>query len=359
MFTAGIVGAGIIGRLLAYQLVHASCSVAIFDQDNEQGLVNCSMAAAGLLNPVTELENCGALIYHLGSESVKKRWPEIIQQLGESIFFHNTGSIAVAHPRDQVELKQFINVVSKRVPQQDFYQVLNPTELQHLEPELTKFTHDSYLLSGGQIDNQAIMQALGAKLRLPENNVLWNFNAHVIDLKPGEIVLAAGSKKFDIVFDCRGLGAKEQFRDLRGIRGELLWLHAPDVHIKHPVHLFHPRYNIYLAPRPEQVYLVGASEIEAEDMSAISVRTVLELLSGTYYLHSSFGEARVIKSVVQCRPTLPNHLPKIKYSDGLIAINGLYRHGFLLAPVLIDEVLRLVQKGVAALQYPELSEKIV
>ena len=118
---------------------------------------------------------------------------------------------------------------------------------------------------------------------------------------------------FDMVLDCRGLGAKSAFQDLRSVRGELIWLHAPDVNMTRPIRFLHPRYNLYIAPRPKHIYLIGASEIESDDMSHITVRTTLELLTAAYSVHPGFAEAQIIKTVTQCRPTLSHHLPKIKF----------------------------------------------
>lgn len=46
---AGIVGAGIMGRLLAFALHNAGWQVSLFDRSNEN--MNCSTSAAGLLTP--------------------------------------------------------------------------------------------------------------------------------------------------------------------------------------------------------------------------------------------------------------------------------------------------------------------
>lgn len=354
---AGIAGAGIVGRLLALNLINAGWNVTLFDSDNEQGLASCSMTAAGLLNPVNELEKSAPLILQLGLDSLQKYWPQIIQQIDPNIYFRSCGSLVLAHPQDQIELKHFINTINSRFQQPDLYRLLNQTELLQLEPELTKFYSGYHIPYAGQLDNQSLMIALGKKLQASDK-IKWNNSCFVETIKSRQILAANTNHSFDFVFDCRGLGSKAVFPKLRGVRGELLWLHAPDVHIKHPVRLMHPRYSVYLVPRPDQIYLLGASEIEAEDMSAISVRTTLELLSGVYYLHKGFSEARILKTAVNCRPTLPDHLPKIKYTDGFIAINGLFRHGFLVTPALVDEVMCLLQEGVSALRYPELVEEI-
>ncbi len=351
----GIVGAGLMGRLLAFSLVNSGLQVSLFDQDDSDGVNNCSMAAAGVLAPVAELAKSEPIIFNLGSDALNHHWEKIIKQLPDSVYFRREGTLVLAHPRDQAELTRFIQGISSRLDDKNIYQKLDQGSIKKLEPEVEKFSDGFYLPSEGQIDNQALLNNL--RNYLLEKNVAWQSNIFVDNIQPGKINFKNNVQKFDCVFDCRGLGAKSLFKDLRGVRGELIWLHAPDVHIRRLVRFMHPRYSLYVVPRPQQIYILGASEIESEDMSPISARTVLELLSATYYLHPGFIEARLVKTVVNCRPTLPDHLPKIKYTDGLVAINGLYRHGFLIAPTLVDEVMRWLQGGISNVRYSQLWEK--
>ena len=123
-----------------------------------------------------------------------------------------------------------------------------------------------------------------------------------------------------------------------------------------PIRFMHPRYGLYVAPRPNNIYIIGASEIYSNDYSAISVRSMLEFLTSAYYLHPAFAEARIIKTVTHCRPTFSDHLPKITYNRGYLAINGLYRHGFLIAPTLAAEINRWLEKGKLSLKYPQIWE---
>ena len=124
------------------------------------------------------------------------------------------------------------------------------------------------------------------------------------------------------------------------MRGEVIHVHAPDVTIRRMVRLMHPRYRLYLVPRPDNHYLLGATQIEAEDMSAISVRSALELLSALYAIHPAFGEARVVETRTNCRPALLDNQPLVKARDRMLEINGLYRHGYLLAPALAEQAKR-------------------
>jgi len=121
-------------------------------------------------------------------------------------------------------------------------------------------------------------------------------------------------------------------------------LFAPEVNLQRPVRLMHPRYPLYIAPKQDHVYVIGATEIESDDTSEASVRSTLELLSAAYSLHSGFAEARILEINTQLRPALKNNLPGIRrIGDKCLQINGLYRHGFLIAPAMLDAVLALVQ----------------
>lgn len=345
---AGIVGAGIVGRLLAFRLAQLGWQISLFEQSAD----NCSMAAAGLLTPIVELEKSETLIYSLGIRSLQQLWPLILQQLEEKIFFNNQGSLLVSHPQDSAELRIFIKNIAGKLPNQNPCQQLNKEQLHDLEPSLHKFNEGYYLADEGNIDSQAVMNAL--ENQLEQRNINWQRNYTVTEIKPHQVISAQGNYSFDYVFDCRGLGAKQSFADLRGVRGELIFLHAPEVFISRPLRLFNSRHRLYLVPRPDSIYLLGASEIESEDRSPISLRSCLELLSSCFYVHSGFAEARIIKTVTHCRPTLANHLPRIKYQPGLVAINGLYRHGFLLAPALIEEVVGYLEAGNQPKEYPQL-----
>ncbi|MGA7782538.1 MAG: FAD-dependent oxidoreductase, partial [Paraburkholderia sp.] len=144
-----------------------------------------------------------------------------------------------------------------------------------------------------------------------------------------------------VTVDCRGLGAKAVLPTLRGIRGEVARVHAPGINLTRPVRLLHPRYPLYIAPKQDDLYVIGATEVEGEDMSPVSVRSALELLSAAFSIHPGFGEARILELNSQCRPTLPDHRPALVW-DGAhtVRVNGLYRHGYMIVPEVADEAVR-------------------
>ncbi len=136
----------------------------------------------------------------------------------------------------------------------------------------------------------------------------------------------------------RGLGARADL-PLRGVRGEVLWLHAPGLVLRRALRLLHPRWRVYLVPRPQDIVFVGATEIESEDRSPISVRSALGLLSAAHSVIPELAEARIVHTETNLRPALPDNLPRIDAARGLTRINGLFRHGWLLAPALVEEAL--------------------
>ncbi|WP_370661100.1 FAD-dependent oxidoreductase [Psychrosphaera algicola] len=131
---------------------------------------------------------------------------------------------------------------------------------------------------------------------------------------------------------------------MRGVRGEVVRVRAPEVTLTRPIRLMHPRYPLYIVPKSDDQYVIGATEIESEDNKAPSVRSTLELLSAAYSIHKGFAEAEVIEIQTGLRPTLLDNEPSIIIKSKHIQINGLYRHGYLLTPCLVDQTLRLLEE---------------
>jgi glycine oxidase len=69
---------------------------------------------------------------------------------------------------------------------------------------------------------------------------------------------------------------------------------------------------------------------------------MLELGSALYSLHPAFGEARVTSLRAALRPALDNDQPACALHDGVWHINGLYRHGYLCAPALVESLIEKI-----------------
>jgi glycine oxidase len=357
-----IVGAGLIGRLLALSLHRqAEFEVSLFDKDTKLAHNSAAYAAAGLLTPLGESLHCEENIVAMGFESLSL-WPSLLASLDEHTFFQQTGTIMVSHEQDKGDYLHFTRHLQHHYPDQKQHS-LNRAQLTELEPELgRRFNQGLYLPQEGQIGNRRLLVAL--RKQLEKEGINWLSETLVTEIKttPYKSSISYTTKgaeqqnqTFDLVLDCRGTGASLKsanyrcapLADLRSVRGELFQLFAPDVHLSRPIRLMHPRYQLYIAPKEKGFYVVGATEIESDDSGNMTVRSAMELLSAAYSVHPGFAEANIRQHISQSRPAFSDNQPQIIVQDSLIQINGLFRHGFLISPVVLQQVLAVVNNKVS------------
>lgn len=339
----GIVGAGVFGRLLAWTLCRSGWKVTLFDKMGSEGKGTCSWVGAGMLAPYAELDVAEMQVADWGIQALDI-WPTILQALPYPVYFQREGSLVVAHRQDRAELARFERRLHAKKPGQALYEVVDAQRLALLEPDLERrFGRALFFPTEGQIEPRNLLDALFNDLK--DMGAHLRFDVHVDAVLPNEIRIGSESHTFDWVVDARGMGAKQDQADLRGVRGEIIRLHAPEVQLRRPIRLMHPRYPLYIVPRPSQQFLVGATSIESDSQEPMTVRSALELLSAAFSVHSGFAEATILEMQIQVRPAFPANLPQIRNRAGLIQVNGLYRHGFLLAPFLVQEVARFMETG--------------
>ncbi|WP_321789176.1 FAD-dependent oxidoreductase [Paraburkholderia sp. J94] len=331
-----VVGGGLCGRLVAWRLAGAGHRVALYERGGPEGGEAAAWVAAAMLAPLAEAAVAELLITELGVESLDT-WPRILAELPEPVFFQRNGTLVVWHHADRTEAPLFERRVRANAPRalaDAHFMTLQGAQLDAAEPALAGRFARGWLLDGeGQLDNRQALAALAAGLAQRGVQTHWNTTVDDANPPPARVTI-----------DCRGLGAKPVMPALRGIRGEVARVHAPGIGLTRPVRLLHPRYPLYIAPKQNDVYVIGATEIEGEDRSPVSVRSALELLSAAFAVHPAFGEARILELNSQCRPTLPDHRPAL-YWDGenTLRVNGLYRHGFMIAPAVADEAVRVAE----------------
>ena len=342
----GIAGAGLLGRLLASSLSGRGHAVEVFDPAHgpgagadprsESASQAAAWTAAGMLSPVAEPERAGPELFALGLRSCLL-WPGIVQGLQMPVTLDFQGSLLLAHRSDAGAAQRVLSLLQARAGAEHQPQSLTLQQLAALEPSV----HGpalAWLLPGeGRIHTIEAMQALAAQASL--QGTRWHWSRAVQEVQPGILKTASGTHRFDHVFDVRGVGARPEV-PVRGVRGEVFWLHAPGVLLQRPLRLLHPRYSVYLVPRPGDLVVVGASEIESEDRSPVSLRSTLELLSAAHSAIPALAEARLLHSESNLRPALDDNLPLLSQAPGMTRINGLYRHGWLIAPALVEQALQ-------------------
>lgn len=338
--TATVLGAGLMGRLLACALAQRGHRVAVFDAGGPEAEHSAARVAAAMLAPLAESAVTELAVVRMGQHALA-RWPQLLATLEPPVFFQQLGTLVLWHRQDAAEAERFAGQLARTsaaLPSLPQAQRMNGAALSALEPALAdRFAQGLYLPGEGQLDNRELLAALAHQMQVLGVSVHWHTPRTPAEVDPGPEAW---------LFDCRGLGAQTQWNALRGVRGEVVRVHAPGVGLSRPTRLVHPRYPLYIAPKPGGMFVIGATEIESDDLSPASVRSTLELLSAAYTVHPGFGEARIVELGVQLRPTLPDNLPALRLgAPRRMAINGLYRHGFMIAPAVLDAALEVMDQG--------------
>lgn len=328
----GIAGAGLVGRLLALVLLEQGFKVDLFEQTS--GVENsCAFAAAGMLAPVCESTVISCSLMQLGLDSLPL-WSSIQERLKKE-FLELNGTIVVAHSQNHCELDQFASSIKSL----ESIKHLDKEGLQEIEPAL-EFKQSIFVGNEGHVNSRVFLdQALDYVL---EHGACFHPNQKIEKVDSGLIKIGNEIFNFDFVIDSRGLGAKGDLAHLRGVRGEIITVRTREINLRRPLRLLHPRHPIYIVPRPDNHFLIGATTIESEDNNFVSVQSAVELLNALYSVHEAFAEARIIEMNARNRPAFRHNEPEIIVEDRLIQINGLYRHGFMVAPKIVLEVGRFL-----------------
>jgi glycine oxidase len=296
----------------------AGREVTLHERSDAAMTQSTSYWAGGMLAPYCEAEASEPAIVRLGIRSL---------ELWRDKFPHTpfNGSLVVAHPRDRADFERFAKLTSG-------HRRLDAAAVTELEPSLEgRFRDGLFYADEGLVEPRRVLPELHAWFTAAGGTIQFNSDARPDD--------ADG-----IVIDCRGLSARGTQASLRGVKGEMIIVESDEIELSRPVRLIHPRWPLYIIPRANHQFMIGATTIEAED-HGVSVRSALELLSAAYAVHPAFGEARIVEIGSGLRPAFPDNLPRIVVHDQKIAVNGLYRHGFLLAPALAELTLGYVQRG--------------
>ena len=340
-----IAGGGLMGSLIAWQLARSGKRVTVLEKCDQHSPAAAGYTAAAMVAPYSERPISDKDVFRLGQRSLAL-WPQLIADLnqdsGERHRFHQNGSLLVAHPADRAEMEDLERHLTRHGLEGDSaIERLGRQRIGELEPELkNRFDQGLWMSTEGHLDNRPLLQtlhrtivSLGGEVcygqMVDTDGRVWKVNGQLINA--------------DFYLDARGVGAQPDMPQLRGVRGEVLWIQTSEVRISRPVRLLHPRYRLYLVPKGESRYILGATELESDDRSPVTVRSALELLSALYTLSPRFSEASILEMSSNLRPALPHHRPEIVVDGNVVSVNGLFRHGYLLAPALLERLAAQVE----------------
>ncbi|WP_136658909.1 glycine oxidase ThiO [Nitratireductor sp. XY-223] len=301
-----VMGAGVAGLAAAWELRRRGAHVTVVDRQDRVG-GTASWFAGGMLAPWCERESADEKVTEIGAAATDW-WADILPDRVE-----RNGTLVVAPARDGSELDRFARRTAG-------HRTVDETELGELEPVLSgRFRRGLFFEAEAHLDPRAAMRSL--QMLLARSGCIFRLGEDV-----------AETDSFDAVVDCTGMASPVD--GLRGVRGEMLLLRTSGIRLSRPIRLLHPRIPVYVVPRGEGLFMVGATMIESAADSSASARSVMELLNAAYALHPAFGDAEIVEIGVGVRPAFADNFPRVSRHGDTISLNGLYRHGFLLAPAL-------------------------
>ncbi|WP_241574044.1 FAD-dependent oxidoreductase [Rosenbergiella nectarea] len=301
-----ILGRGVSGLCVAKLLVEQGEQVDVIEQPDYP---TASWFAGGMLAPYCEAESAPQEVVTLGQHALawwRQRVPNVQQQ----------GTLVIASPRDQQELKVFASKTTH-------HQWVKPVEL---EADLgSRFDNGLFFAEEGHLNPRQALASLAQQLM--EQGVVFH-----------------SSQPYGNIIDCRGIEARSDLPPLRAVRGEMLRLRSHELDFSRPIRLLHPRFPCYLVPRGGGEFMLGATMVESDDPRGMSARAAVELLSAAYTIHPALAEAEIIETASGLRPAYPNNFPSFHYQHNRFYLNGMYRHGFLLAPIVAQQLVEQLAK---------------
>jgi glycine oxidase len=319
---ATVVGAGVVGLTVATALAERGAKVTLIERSRELG-ANASWLAGGMLAPFCEGESAPQSVVQLGQGAIDW-WDQRVPGVARE------GTLVVAPPRDAGEIDRFAARTKSHVG-------VDEARIAELEPDLAgRFRKGLFFADEGHLDPRVALSALTERLGGKGGEIRFGVD--------GETLSNA-----EVAIDCRGWAARKALPELRGVRGEMVRIRSREVTLTRAVRFLHPRIPLYIVPRANGEFMIGATMIESAEKGAVSVRSAIEMLSAAYALHPAFGEAEILEMSADVRPAFPDNEPRIEERGNRIFVNGFYRHGFLLAPVFAERAAMLALERAEAL----------
>jgi glycine oxidase len=345
-----VVGAGVIGLAIAFELATRGASVRIFDRSEPGGAA--SWAAAGMLAPYTEAVRNEALL-RLCASSLQAYPAFVASVFAASGVDANLRLNGVVHAAFDAAQLGGVRRLARRLEGEGVRcDELDREQLLAAEPWLGASVVGGIAIRGeGCVDNRRLGRALVAACE--KRGVRVERSSFVR-------VECDGRRVLGIHTDLGYVGARAVVNacgawaaTLSGVpspcvppivpvKGQMIALAAPSGFVRHATWL--P--GAYLVPREDGRLLVGATVESVGFDERVTAQGMHELLQGALAAAPALGDFALTETWAGVRPGTPDGLPFLGPTpiDGFLLATGHYRNGILLAPATARLIADTVQR---------------
>ncbi len=355
-----IIGGGVIGLGIGWQLAKMGVSVTIF----ERNIVGCgaSWAAAGMLAPLAEAHTEEAALLELGCKSLAlyPKWVDELEADADmSIGYRVEGTLIVGLDEDDTQQLHHLFDAQQNLGLDVNW--LTGRRAREIEPVLSsRVTAAIHCATDYQVDNRLMLMALQRAFQrcggvLYENTsvekiVIYNGIAIGAQTKNGihesdVFVLSAGCWSAQI-----GGIPDAMCPPVRPVKGQMLALQMEGgISIKTVIRTVRAKYptSVYLVPREDNRLIVGATSEEMGFDTRLTAGGMFELLRGTWEIVPGIYELPILETWAGLRPGSRDNAPILGKTpiQNLIYATGHYRNGILLTPITAYEIANLIVTG--------------
>src|SRR5712692_2430264 len=352
-FDVAIIGGGIIGGSIAFELARHKLRIALLDR--QQPGLEASWAAAGMLSPAPDSPDAIPLV-PLGRASLEL-YPEfaaaVEEASGRNVGLRREGSLEVLFAGDAGrELSTLVAVHhGLGLPTE----AIRVEEARELEPALSREARAAaFLPYEACVDTRALTGAVleaavrsGATLRagtrvtgiLREAKRCTGVATGKERIAAAQVILAAGCF-------CGAIEGVAAYAPTRPVRGQMVALESAEVRLKHVLR----SERGYIVPRQAgetQRFVTGSTLENAGFDKRLTPAGLEQILHAAVEMVPALADAAVVETWAGLRPDTPDHLPVLGPTDieGLLVATGHYRNGILLAPITAKLLAEEVTEG--------------
>ncbi|MCZ8511998.1 glycine oxidase ThiO [Paenibacillus filicis] len=332
-----IIGGGVIGCSIAYELGKAGFHCTILDKGAL--LQEASTAAAGMLGAQVETHHPGSF-YELcrASQALYPEWVEELEQAScLSVQYIREGVLRAALTQeDEKELRS-------RLPWIRQAEWLETEAMLQLEPELSPFIRGGlHLPADHQVHPVWLARALRASIVRQGCRILeWTPAFSLVSAPNGRVTgvrTSEGTLESDLVILSAGAWSPALTAPL-GLQLPMFPVKGQCISVKTEAPLIRSTVftkGCYVVPKLDGSYIIGATQVEAGFDKRATTGVIADLHDRASALLPRIADSEFLGTWAGLRPGTQDGLPFLgawEEAPGLIFATGHYRNGILLAPV--------------------------